>query len=127
MAAYNFDNAWKEVAALGGKRLPQSVTNKVEEILREAVAARRWPDAARAFLVREHAAKEFTDDEPEDSIPAFAAAVDAQPAPLQAVLQLHLAHVYKDASWNWRWGGAKPTKLDEEAAAEADEKAPAQP
>ena len=118
MAAYNFDNAWKEVATLGGKRLPQSVTNKVAEILREAVAAKRWPDAARAFLVREHAANEFADDEPEDRIPAFAADVDAQPSPLQAVLQLHLAHVYNDASWNCRWGGAKPTKLDDEAAAE---------
>ena len=116
MAAYNFDNAWKEVATLDGKRLPQSVTNKVEEILREAVAAKRWPDAARAFLVREHAANEFTDDEPEDRLPAFAAAVDAQPAPLQAVLQLHLAHTYHENSQQWRWGGAKPTKLDDEAA-----------
>ena len=118
MAGYDFDKAWKDVAELDGKGLPRSVTNKVAEIAREATAAKRWPDVARAFLAREQAMSAFTDGEarPDEWLPAFAASVDAQPAPLQAVLQLHLAHTYLENSRPWRWGGARPTKLDDEAA-----------
>ena len=84
----------------------------------EATKAERWPDAARAFLVREDAMKQFTDGEsrPDEWLPAFAASVDAKSGPLQAVLQLHLAHTYQENSRRWRWGGAAPTKLDDEAA-----------
>ena len=115
--AYDFGKAWKEVAELNDKGLPRSVTNKVREISREAVAVGRWPDAARAFLVREKMMGRFTDELPQDWLPAFAQSVDAQPAPLQAVLQLHLAHTYRENSRRWRWGGEAPTKLDDEAAA----------
>jgi len=118
MGAYNFAKAWKAVSVAQENGLPRTVTNKVEEIAREAVAAARWPDAARAFLVREQAMKEFRDELPQDWLPAFAASVDAQPAPLQAVLQLHLAHTYHENSRRWRWGGAAPTKLDKAAAAD---------
>ncbi len=118
MGAYNFAKAWKAVEEAQENGLPRTVTNKVEEIAREAVAAARWPDAARAFLVREQAMKEFRDELPQNWLPAFAASVDAQPAPLQAVLQLHLAHTYQENSRRWRWGGAAPTKLDEAAAAD---------
>ena len=118
MAEYDFEKAWKDVEAAQRKNLPRTVTNKVEEIEREATKAERWPDAARAFLVREDAMKQFTDGEsrPDEWLPAFAASVDAKPAPLQAVLQLHLAHTYQENSNRWRWGGAVPTKLDDEAA-----------
>jgi protocatechuate 3,4-dioxygenase beta subunit len=118
MAEYDFEKAWKDVEAAQRKNLPRTVTNKVEEIEREATKAERWPDAARAFLVREDAMKQFTDGEsrPDQWLPAFAASVDAKPGPLQAVLQLHLAHTYQENSNRWRWGGAVPTKLDDEAA-----------
>ena len=118
MAECDFEKAWKDVEASQRKNLPRTVTNKVEEIEREATKAERWPDAARAFLVREDAMKQFTDGEsrPDEWLPAFAASVDAKPAPLQAVLQLHLAHTYQENSNRWRWGGAVPTKLDDEAA-----------
>ena len=118
MENFDFDAAWKKVDEAAGKDLPRTVTNLVAEIEREAVAAERWPDAARAFLVREQAMAEFTDEQTADWLPAFAASVDAQPAPLQAVLQLHLAHTYLENSRQWRWGGAAPTKLDDEAAAD---------
>ena len=118
MAGYDFDKAWKDVDEAQRKGLPRTVTNKVEEIAREAVAAVRWPDAARAFLVREKAIQRFTDELPQDWLPVFAASVDAQPAPLQAVLQLHLAHTYHENSRQWRWGGEAPTKLDDAAAAD---------
>ena len=118
MASYDFNKAWKDVAAALGKGLPRTVTNKVSEIVREAVAEKRWPTAARAFLVREDAMREFRDELPQDWLPGFAASVDAQPAPLQAVLQLHLAHTYLENSRSWRWGGESPTKLDDEAAAD---------
>ena len=117
MAAYDFDKAWNEVTQLNDKGLPRSVTNKVREISREAVAEGRWPDAARAFLVREKMMGRFTDELPQSWLPAFAQSVDVQPAPLQAVLQLHLAHTYRENSRRWRWGGEAPTKLDDEAAA----------
>ena len=116
MGAYDFEKAWKEVSEAQRKNLPRTVTNKVEEIEREATVAQRWPDAARAFLVRERAMQEFTDEQTADWLPAFAASVDAKPGPLQAVLQLHLAHTYQENSNRWRWGGAVPTKLDDEAA-----------
>ncbi|MBR5548421.1 MAG: hypothetical protein IKU71_01695, partial [Kiritimatiellae bacterium] len=116
MGEYDFENAWKEVSEAQRKGLPRTVTNKVEEIEREATVAQRWPDAARAFLVRERAMQEFTDEQTADWLPAFAASVDAKPAPLQAVLQLHLAHTYQENSRRWRWGGAMPTKLDDDAA-----------
>ena len=116
MAEYDFEKAWKDVEAAQRKNLPRTVTNKVEEIEREATKAERWPDAARAFLVREDAMRQFTDELPQDWLPAFAASVDAKPAPLQAVLQLHLAHTYQENCNQWRWGGAAPTKLDDEAA-----------
>ena len=118
MGDYDFDSAWKKVDEAADKDMPRSVTNIVAEIEREAVAAERWPDAARAFLLREQAMQSFTDEQTADWLPAFAASVDAQPAPLQAVLQLHLAHTYLDNSRQWRWGGNRPTKLDAEAAAD---------
>lgn len=116
MGAYDFSKAWRVVDEARGKDLPRTVTNKVAEIEREAVAVGRWPDAARAFLLREQAMKRFTDEQTADWLPALAASVDAQPAPLQAVLQLHLAHTYLDNSQRWRWGGDSPTKLDDDAA-----------
>ena len=116
MGAYDFDKAWNDVRNAQMKNLPRTVTNKVAEIQREAVAAARWPDAARAFLVREQAMKEFRDELPQEWLSALASSVDAQPAPLQAVLQLHLAHTYHENSLQWRWGGETPTKLDDEAA-----------
>ncbi len=116
MGGYDFEKAWNDVEAAQRKNLPRTVTNKVEEIEREATKAARWPDAARAFLVREDAMKQFTDEQTADWLPAFAASVDAKPGPLQAVLQLHLAHTYQENSIRWRWGGAVPTKLDDEAA-----------
>ena len=116
MGAYNFEKAWKQVDEAQEKNLPRTVTNKVEEIEREAIAAKRWQDAARAFLVREDAMARFTDEQTADWLPAFAASVDAKPAPLQAVLQLHLAHTYQENSYRWRWGGSAPTKLDDAAA-----------
>ena len=116
MGEYDFEKAWKEVSEAQRKGLPRTVTNKVEEIEREATAAQRWPDAARAFLVRERAMQEFTDEQTADWLPAFAASVDAKPAPLQAVLQLHLARTYRENSHRWRLGGKAPTKLDDDAA-----------
>ena len=116
MAGYDFEKAWNDVRSAQMKNLPRTVTNKVEEIEREATRVERWPDAARAFLVREDAMRQFTDELAQDWLPAFAASVDAKPAPLQAVLQLHLAHTYQDNSRKWRWGGAAPTKLDDAAA-----------
>lgn len=116
MAGYDFDQAWEDVRAAERKCLPRTVTNLVAEIEREATKAERWPDAARAFLAREAAMREFTDEQTADWLPAFAASVDAQRAPLQAVLQLHLAHTYQENSRRWRWGGAAPTKLDDAAA-----------
>ena len=118
MGEYDFDKAWRAVTEAQGKGLPRTVTNLVEEISREAIAVRRWPDAARAFLVHEKMMGQFTDELTQDWLPAFAASVDAQPAELQAVLQLHLAHTYVENSDRWRWGGAAPTKLDDESAAE---------
>ena len=116
MGEYDFEKAWEEVSEAQRKGLPRTVTNKVEEIEREATAVQRWPEAARAFLVRERAMEEFTDEQTADWLPAFAASVDAKPAPLQAVLQLHLAHTYRDNSHRWRLGGKAPTKLDDDAA-----------
>lgn len=116
MGAYDFEKAWEEVSEAQRKNLPRTVTNKVEEIEREATKAERWPDAARAFFVRENAMRQFADELTQDWLPAFAASVDAKPAPLQAVLRLHLAHTYQENSNRWRWGGARPTKLDDEAA-----------
>ena len=53
MAGYDFEKAWEAVAEAQSKGLPRTVTNKLEEIAREAKAAERWPDAARAFIMRE--------------------------------------------------------------------------
>ena len=116
MGEYDFEKAWKDVREAQMKGLPRTVTNLVEEIEREATKSERWPDAARAFLAREAAMLEFTDEQTADWLPQFAASVDAQSAPLQAVLQLHLAHTYLENSRNWRWGGKTPTKLDDAAA-----------
>ena len=118
MGTYDFDKAWRAVTEAQRKGLPRTVTNLVEEISREAIAVSRWPDAARAFLVREKMMGQFTDELTQDWLPAFAASVDAQPAELQAVLQLHLAHTYVENSDRWRWDGTAPTKLDDESAAE---------
>jgi hypothetical protein len=63
MGNYDFEQAWKYVAEAQRKGLPRTVTNKLEEIGREAAVAARWPEAARAFLVRENAMKQFRDEQ----------------------------------------------------------------
>ena len=40
MGAYNFAKAWKSVEEAQENGLPRTVTNKVEEIAREAIAAK---------------------------------------------------------------------------------------
>ena len=88
----------------------------LEKIERKAVAERNWPSAARAVITRANVEKGIRDEAAKDWLPAFAARIDAAPAELQGVLQLHLAHVYRDESRPWRWGGRRPTKLSDTAA-----------
>lgn len=63
MAEYDFASAWKDVEIAQRKELPRTVTNKVDEIEREAIAVARWPDAARAFLLREQAMGVLRDED----------------------------------------------------------------
>ncbi len=110
------DVSWNDYDAALRKGLPRTATNVLEKIERKAVAERNWPSAARAIITRANVEKGIRDEAAKDWLPAFAARVDAAPAELQGVLQLHLAHVYLDESQPWRWGGERPTKFSDEAA-----------
>ena len=110
------DVSWDDYNAAVHKGLPRSATNVLEKIERQAVAERKWPRAARAIITRANVEKGIRDEAAKEWLPRFAAHIDAAPAELQAVLQLHLAHVYRDESRPWRWGGARPTKLSDAAA-----------
>ena len=48
----DFKHAWREYEDARAKRLPRSATNVLWRIEREACAARRWPDALKAFTAR---------------------------------------------------------------------------
>ena len=109
--------SWDDYNVAMRKGRPRTATNVLEKIERTAVAERNWPSAARAVITRANVEKGIRDEAAKDWLPAFAARIDAAPAELQGVLQLHLAHVYRDASRPWRWGGARPTKLSDTAAA----------
>ena len=106
---YDYDRAVR-------KGLPRTATNVLENIEREALAKKDWQNAARAIITRANVEKGIRDEAAKDWLPAFVARVDAAPAELQGVLQLHLAHVYLEESQPWRWGGARPTKLSDAAA-----------
>ena len=110
------DVSWDDYNAAVQKGLPRSATNVLEKIERKAVAEREWPRAARAIITRANVEKGIRDEEAKEWLPKFVARVDTAPAELQAVLQLHLAHVYRDESRPWRWGGSRPTKLDAAAS-----------
>ena len=110
------DVSWNDYDAALRKGLPRTATNVLEKIERKAMAERNWPSAARAIITRANVEKGIRDEAAKDWLTAFAARVDAAPAELQGVLQLHLAHVYRDESRPWRWGGARPTKLSDAAA-----------
>ena len=98
-ANYDFDKAWKEVNTFNSYNFPRSITNKLDEILREALAAKRWPHYAHAFIARAEAMKEWVQkDGRVDWIAELTASVNAQPEPVQAVLQLFLAQMYRDVS-----------------------------
>lgn len=114
--AFDFEKAWKEVRAAERKALPRTVTNLLAQISTEAIAAKRWPDAAQALMRIEGVEESLRDARAEEWLPDYAARVDAAPAEIQGILQLHLAHVYKRQSESWRWGGRKPTKLSDGAA-----------
>ena len=109
--------SWDDYNAAMRKGRPRTATNVLEKIERKAVAERNWPSAARAVITRANVEKGIRDEAAKDWLPAFAARIDAAPAELQGVLQLHLAHVYRDESRPWRWGGRRPTKLSDTAAA----------
>ena len=108
--------SWNDYDKAVNKGLPRTATNVLEKIEREALAKKDWPNAARAIITRANVERGIRDDATKDWLPAFAARIDAAPAELQGVLQLHLAHVYLDESQPWRWGGARPTKLSDAAA-----------
>ena len=108
--------SWDDYNAAMRKGRPRTATNVLEKIEREAVAERKWPRAARAIITRANVEKGIRDEDAKEWLPRFAARIDAAPAELQGVLQLHLAHVYRDESRPWRWGGARPTKLSDAAA-----------
>ncbi|MBQ6010919.1 MAG: hypothetical protein IJL17_20485 [Kiritimatiellae bacterium] len=109
-------SSWKDYDKAVNKGLPRTATNVLAKIEREALAKKDWPNAARAIITRANVERGIRDDTTKNWLPAFAARIDAAPAELQAVLQLHLAHVYLDESQPWRWGGARPTKLSDAAA-----------
>lgn len=52
MAEFDFEKAWKKVGALEKQDRPRSLSKAVSRIEREGMAAKRWPDAARAFICR---------------------------------------------------------------------------
>ena len=108
--------SWDDYDKAVRKGLPRTATNVLEKIERAALAKKDWPSAARAIITRANVERGIRDDAKKDWLPAFAARIDAAPAELQGVLQLHLAHVYVDESQPWRWGGARPTKLADAAA-----------
>ena len=92
------DASWNDYDVALRKGLPRTATNVLEKIERKAVAERNWPSAARAIITRANVEKGIRDEAAKDWLTAFAARVDAAPAELQGVLQLHLAHVYRDES-----------------------------
>ena len=108
--------SWNDYDKAVNKGLPRTATNVLEKIEREALAKKDWPSAARAIITRANVERGIRDDATKDWLPTFVARIDAAPAELQGVLQLHLAHVYLDESQPWRWGGARPTKLSDAAA-----------
>lgn len=113
---FDFEKAWREVAVAQQKRLPRSATNALARIETAALDARNWQESIRAFLMRDSLDRQLCDDRVEAWLPQLAARIDAAPSEIQPFLQMHLAHVYQEASNPWRWGGRRPTKLDDAAA-----------
>ncbi|MGN0852684.1 MAG: alpha-2-macroglobulin family protein [Kiritimatiellia bacterium] len=117
-AAFDFKTAWEDVRTATRKALPRTATNLLARISSEAIAARRWPDAARAAICAQRIGESVCDDGPDAWFPAFAARVDAAPAEIQGVLRLHLASVCRRLSEAERRGGRRPTELAGAASAQ---------
>ena len=116
--AFDFDDAWKRCCeAIEGSQ-PRSATNVLAEIEREAIAAKRWPFAVKAFALRVQQEQNVDDSFATDWIPAAVAEVESAPEEMRPYLDLYLARLYVDNSRPWRWGGRRPTKLTDAAAAE---------
>ena len=122
MDKYDFDKAWKEVEEIQEKHLPRSVTDLLEEIYRESVAVNRWADAIRAFILRKDELAIISDVHPVETLLDEADPIDAQPEPMQAILQLYLAKLYQDKTYGSSWEIDQPTKLED--AADADKMPP---
>ena len=119
LAEFNFEEEWdraQNADLLEGK--PRTATNLYARIETEAIAAKRWPDAMAAMLMRTAAEWAVTEESPDPDVTlaALTKRIDAAPAELQGVMQLYLAHVYDQHTKQRRWGGAKPTRLDDAAA-----------
>ena len=74
-SSFDFKRAWDEVNEAAEKRLPRTVTNLLVNIEKEAVAASRWPCAARAFMQRVNAMDELRDAPKEEWLPQYAEAI----------------------------------------------------
>ncbi|MBP5321464.1 MAG: hypothetical protein J6334_10790 [Kiritimatiellae bacterium] len=117
-AAFDFEKEWGQVTKALDEGKPRTATNSLARIESEARAAKRWPDATAAALMRVTVEGEVTEEppDPDVTLAALTKRIDAAPAELQGVMQLYLAHIYDQQAKQQRWGGAKPTRLDDAAA-----------
>ncbi len=84
----DFKHAWREYEDARAKRLPRSATNVLWRIEREACAARRWPDALKAFTARFDAEREFNDDLKDEWIPELERRIASAPDGIRLYLDL---------------------------------------
>ena len=115
LAALAADRAarWKEVDDAMNKGLPKTAIEKLEPVIREAIAEKAWAEAVKAIGRRIALEGEIEGNKPEERIVRLQAEIGKAPAEMRPLMTGILAHWY----WNYfqqnRWRFMQRTQTAE--------------
>ena len=86
--------AWKEVDEAMKKGLPKTAIEKLEPIIRDAMAEKAWPEAIKAVARKIALEGNIEGNKPEEKIVRLEAEIAKAPAEMKPAMEAVLAHWY---------------------------------
>jgi len=112
--------AWKEVDEAMKKGLPKTAIEKLEPIIRDAMAEKAWPEAIKAVARKIALEGNIEGNKPEEKIVRLEAEIAKAPAEMKPVMEAVLAHWYWHYFQQNRWRFVQRTQTAEPAGADIE-------
>jgi 5-hydroxyisourate hydrolase-like protein (transthyretin family) len=97
------DSDWTKVEQAMKKGLPKTAVQELEPIIRSAITAKNYDEAAKAICMKIALQGQIQGDKPEEKITRLEAAMTDLPQPMQPIMEVVLAHWYWQYFQQNRW------------------------